>query len=347
MDSIVDTLRSKFVVLRPVLDERARRLWAATEARALGRGGISQVVEATGMSRGTVRAGLKELASDVVVAPPGETTPGRLRRPGGGRKRVTALDPDLVAVLERHLEPVTSGDPESPLRWTCNSAARLANQITAEGHPVSERTVNRLLHALGYSLQANRKTLEGRQHPDRDAQFQRINRRVRAFQKLGQPVVSVDTRKKELVGQYRNGGRDWRPKGQPEAINVHDFPDPEFDKAIPYGVRSAWRAPRARHFGFSGSTIDCATVPSMASASAVRSVFRRWSTRTLFSVTPCFQNTPARLEKSCLAAVTQKGSGRSTDSGSTTALCATTRCRRPRRSSSSEPSHRGAPAANR
>ena len=139
-------------------------------------------------------------------------------------------------MLERHLEPVTRGDPESPLRWTCNSAARLADQLTAEGHPVSERTVNRLLHALGYSLQANRKTLEGRQHPDRDAQFQRINRRVRAFQKLGQPVVSVDTKKKELVGQYRNGGRDWHPKGQGEAVNVHDFPDPEFGKAIPYGV---------------------------------------------------------------------------------------------------------------
>ena len=234
MDNMVDTLRSKFVVLRPVLDERARRLWAATEARALGRGGISQVVEATGMSRGTVRAGLKELASDAIVMPPGETPPGRLRRPGGGRKRVTALDPDLVAVLERHLEPVTRGDPESPLRWTCNSAARLADQLTAEGHPVSERTVNRLLHALGYSLQANRKTLEGRQHPDRDAQFRRINRRVRAFQKLGQPVVSVDTKKKELVGQYRNGGREWHPRDQ--AVNVHDFPDPQFGKAIPYGV---------------------------------------------------------------------------------------------------------------
>ncbi len=233
---MVDMLHSKFVVLRPVLDERARRLWAATEARAIGRGGIARVAEATGMSRGTVRAGLKELSSGVVTEAPGEAPSGRLRRAGGGRKRVTDLDPELVAALERQLEPVTRGDPESPLRWTCNSAARLADRLTGEGHPVSERTVNRLLHDLGYSLQANRKTLEGRQHPDRDAQFRRIDRRVRAFQRLGQPVVSVDTKKKELVGPYRNGGREWRPRGEPEAVNVHDFPDPDPGKAIPYGV---------------------------------------------------------------------------------------------------------------
>ena len=218
MDGMVDTLRSKFVVLRPVLDERARRLWAATEARAIGRGGIARVVAATGMSRGTVRAGLKELESGAVSEPSGEAPSGRLRRPGGGRKRVTDLDPALTAALERQLEPVTRGDPESPLRWTCHSAARLADRLTVEGHPVSERTVNRLLHDLGYSLQANRKTLEGRQHPDRDAQFRRIDRRVRAFQRLGQPVVSVDTKKKEVVGQYRNGGREWHPKGDPEAV---------------------------------------------------------------------------------------------------------------------------------
>ncbi len=233
---MVDTLRFKFVGLRPVLDERARRLWAATEARAIGRGGIARVAEATGMSRGTVRAGLKELASGVVAEASGEAPSGRLRRPGGGRKRVTELDPDLVVALERQLEPVTRGDPESPLRWTCNSAAHLADRLTAEGHPVSERTVNRQLHALGYSLQANAKTLEGRQHPDRDAQFRRIDRRVRAFQRMGQPVVSVDTKKKEIIGQYRNGGREWRPKGEPEAVKVHDFPDPDLGKAIPYGV---------------------------------------------------------------------------------------------------------------
>ena len=157
----------------------------------------------------------------------------RLRSPGGGRKALTTRDPGLVSALERQLDPLTRGDPMGPLRWTCSSAARLAQRLRTEGHPVSERTVNRLLHELGYSLQANRKTLEGRQHPDRDAQFRRIDRRVRAFQRLGQPVVSVDTRKKELIGRYRNGGREWRPKGQPEEVKVHDFIDRELGKAIP------------------------------------------------------------------------------------------------------------------
>ena len=236
MYGMVDTLRTKFTSLSPILDERGRRLWAATEARALGHGGIARVAEATGMSRSTVSAGLKELDSGTVCDLPAEGGCARQRHPGGGRKRVTELDPQLAAALERLVEPTTRGDPQSPLRWTCNSAARLAERLTADGHPVSERTVNRLLHELGYSLQANRKTLEGRQHPDRDAQFRHISRRVRAFQKLGQPVVSVDTKKKELVGRYRNDGREWRPGGRPEAVNVHDFPDPELGKAIPYGV---------------------------------------------------------------------------------------------------------------
>ena len=155
---------------------------------------------------------------------------------GGGRKALVERDPGLVKALECLLDPFTRGDPQGPLRWTCSSAARLAEQLEAEGHRVSERTVNRLLHELGYSLQANRKTLEGRQHPDRDAQFRRIARRVRAFQRLGQPVASIDTKKKELVGRYRNGGREWRPKGKPEEVKVHDFIDPELGKAIPYGV---------------------------------------------------------------------------------------------------------------
>ena len=141
-----------------------------------------------------------------------------------------------MTALELHLEPATRGDPERPLRWTSLSARRLADALSAEGHPVSERTVNRLLHSLGYSLQSSRKTVEGRRHPDRDAQFRRIDRRVRAFQKLGQPVISVDTKKKELVGPFRNGGREWRPKGTPVQVRVHDFPDPELGKAIPYGV---------------------------------------------------------------------------------------------------------------
>ena len=190
---------------QPVLDERGRRIWAGAEAQAIGRGGIARVSEATGLARDTVRAGLREVRSG---APGRARSPGgRLRRPGGGRKSLVERDPDLLAALDRLLEPVTRGDPMSPLSWTCLSAARLADALRAEGHPVSGRSVNRLLHRLGYSLQANRKRLEGRQHPGRDAQFRRIDRKVREFQDAGQPVVSVDTKKKELVGKYRSGGR--------------------------------------------------------------------------------------------------------------------------------------------
>ena len=234
MNAVTQAVQGKFNVLRPLLDERTRRLWAAAEARAIGRGGIARVAEATGMSRGTVRAGVRELDSGTPLKP--REGGARVRAAGGGRKTLVEHDPGLVKALEHLLDPFTRGDPQGPLRWTCSSAARLAEQLGAEGHRVSERTVNRLLHELGYSLQANRKTLEGRQHPDRDAQFRRIARRVRAFQRLGQPVASIDTKKKELIGRYRNGGREWRPKGRPEAVKVHDFIDPELGKAIPYGV---------------------------------------------------------------------------------------------------------------
>ena len=232
MPGHAESIKIKFETLQPLLDERTRRIWAAVEAKALGRGGISRVAEATGMSRTTVRSGLRELETGTVVVAPGE----RQRRPGGGRKRVTERDPQLAAALERKLDPVTRGDPMGPLRWTCSSAARLAEELRSEGHAVSERTVNRLLHALGYSLQANRKTLEGRQHPDRDAQFLHINRSVQQFQSRGEPVVSVDAKKKELLGRYRNGGREWHRQGEPEEVAVHDFQDPELGKAIPYGV---------------------------------------------------------------------------------------------------------------
>ena len=232
---MTQTIAAKFAILKPLLDERARRLWAAVEARALGRGGLSQVAEATGLARATVRAGLQELALPVPTPGP-QTLPMRVRRPGGGRKPLGTRDPHLVQALEILVDPVTRGDPMSLLRWTCKSAAKLAAALQAQGHAVSERTVNRLLHALGYSLQSNRKTLEGCHHPDRDAQFQYINRRAKLFQKQGQPVVSVDTKKKELVGQYRNGGREWHLQGQPEEVNVYDFPDKVLGKIIPYGV---------------------------------------------------------------------------------------------------------------
>ena len=228
--AVTRVVQAKFVALKPLLDERTRRRWAAVEARAIGRGGIARVAEATGMSRTTIQAGIKEL--DRLP----ENEPERLRSPGGGRKPLTAHDPDLLAALEKLVDPVTRGDPSGPLRWTCSSAAHLAQELRIAGHQVSERTVNRMLHDAGYSLQANRKTIEGNQHPDRDAQFRYINRRVKAFQRLDQPVVSVDAKKKELVGKYKNNGREWKRKGQPEAVNVHDFPDKVLGKAIPYGI---------------------------------------------------------------------------------------------------------------
>ena len=234
-NSITQAIAAKFAILSPLLDERARRLWAAVEARAIGRGGISQVAEATRLSPATIRAGLQELAHPVSPPAP-QAMVERVRRPGGGRKPLGAHDPSLVRALETLLDPVTRGDPMSLLRWTCKSAAKLSVALQTQGHAVSERTVNRLLHDLGYSLQANRKTLEGRAHPDRDAQFHYINRRAKAFQKQGQPMISVDTKKKELVGQFRNGGREWYPQGQPEEVQVHDFPDKVLGKVIPYGV---------------------------------------------------------------------------------------------------------------
>jgi transposase len=233
LDPDVDVISEKYATLEPVLDERARRLWAATEARAIGRGGVSRVSEATGLSRITIQAGLNELHSTL---PDQADVTGRIRKPGGGRKPLTEHAPKLLLALENLVDPGSRGDPMSPLRWTCKSAAKLAAELGSKGYRASERSVNRLLHTLGYSLQSNRKTIEGGDHPDRDAQFQYLNRRVKAFQRLGQPVVSVDTKKKELVGQFRNGGREWRPERCPEEVKVHDFKDKDLGKAIPYGV---------------------------------------------------------------------------------------------------------------
>jgi hypothetical protein len=232
--SAIGQIESKYQSLASVLDERARRQWAAAEARAYGWGGVSAVSNATGMSPNTIRKGLEELA-DREGDPLGEVTP-RLRKPGGGRKRLTETDPQLNEELERLVAPLTRGDPQSPLRWTCKSTSHLAQELSVQGHPISPRTVAQLLNVAGYSLQGNRKTLEGTAHPDRNAQFEHINAKVRRFQRRGQPVISVDTKKKELVGPYKNHGREWQRKGEPERVDVHDFPDPELGKVIPYGV---------------------------------------------------------------------------------------------------------------
>jgi len=227
-----EAVRRLFEVLHPVLDERTRRLVAAGIAQTLGRGGIALVASATGLARSTIGRGLGELA------PP--TTPvgsvQRIRRPGGGRKPLTDHDPTLLRDLEALVDPVTRGDPESPLRWTCKSLRQLAAALRTQGHRVSPQTVGELLRAMDYSLQANSKTKEGAAHPDRNAQFEYINARAAAFQQRGQPVISVDTKKKELVGAFKNAGQEWRPAGQPEEVQVHDFPSQAQGRAIPYGV---------------------------------------------------------------------------------------------------------------
>jgi hypothetical protein len=235
----VQGIESRFVALATVMDERMRRQWAAAEARAYGWGGIRAVGRATGMSANTITRGLAELKTREMKPRTASTT--RIRHPGAGRKRVTEDDPELQGALDRIVDPVTRGDPQSPLRWTCKSTTQLANELTRQGHRVSPSTVGRLLKAAGYSLQSNRKTKEGGDHPDRNAQFEHINATVRAFQRRGQPVISVDTKKKELIGNFKNGGREWHPKGEPEQVLVHDFMDKTLGKAIPYGVYDVTR----------------------------------------------------------------------------------------------------------
>jgi hypothetical protein len=230
---LIKRLRRKYRALRPEMDERMRRHWAAVEARELGWGGISAVSEATGLSRVTITAGLRELEQPARVR---AAEAERVRRPGGGRKPVTETDPELAEALDALVEPATRGDPESPLRWTCKSTYRLAEELTRQGHPVSPRTVALLLRAADYSLQANRKTTEGASHPDRNAQFEYINSLVRRTQSRGQPAISVDTKKKELVGDFKNAGRAWRPRGEPEKVRIYDFKDPVLGKAIPHGI---------------------------------------------------------------------------------------------------------------
>lgn len=223
----------RFQALAGFLDERMRRLVAAAESEAIGYGGASIVSRATGVSRRAIRAGLKELkASQSVKVNPGQ----RIRKAGGGRKKTVGKDPTLKSDLEKLVEPLTRGDPESALRWTCKSVRRLAQELEKMGHQTSHRMVAELLHELGYSLQANRKTLEGTSHPDRNAQFEHIDEKVREFLAANNPVISVDTKKRELVGEFKNGGRELRPKGQPELVRVHDFVIPELGRATPYGV---------------------------------------------------------------------------------------------------------------
>jgi transposase len=230
-----DALKVKYRILAPLLDERSLRVCLAAEAMALGHGGVSRVAKAAGVSRTTIHAGMQELSTGSgQAARAGERR--RIRKPGGGRKPQKDQDETLLSDLDRLLDPVTRGDPMSPLRWTCKSTTKLAAELRAMGHRVSQATVWRLLDDLGYSMQSNRKTREGTEHPDRNAQFEFIALSVDDFLGRGLPVVSVDTKKKELIGRFKNGGREWQRKGEPEQVNMHDFADKELGKAIPYGV---------------------------------------------------------------------------------------------------------------
>ena len=229
----IERIQRKFQALTMVMDERMRRQWAAAEAMELPWGGVSSVSKATGISRTTILAGIRELRGQesLEILP----TPN-IRRPGAGRKLLVESDPELWNALDALVDPATRGHPETPLRWTCKSTRKLAEELCRQGHPVSDRTVACLLYAAGYSLQANRKTREGKNHPDRNAQFEHISQQVQRVQKRGQPVVSIDTKKKELVGDFKNAGQEWRPEDDPQRVRVHDFKDKELGKAIPHGV---------------------------------------------------------------------------------------------------------------
>src|SRR6266566_4393649 len=227
----IATIQEKFNALSAIMDERVRRRWAATEANSLGHGGITLVARATGLSRTTIQAGLAELGD-----PNRDSEGARIRRKGAGRPRLSQQDARLFGDLKALVEPTTRGDPQSPLLWTCKSTRNLADELVRLGHTISHDTVSRLLEEMDYSLQGNRKTREGKEHPDRDDQFNHINRRVQQFQRRGQPVVSVDTKKKELLGDFKQSGREWRPQGCPEVVRSHDFRDKVLGIGIPYGV---------------------------------------------------------------------------------------------------------------
>lgn len=259
------SIANRYHALEWALDERLRRLFVASEAMAFGYGGVSVVAAQTGVSRGTIHAGITEIKNR---NEPSLAIDGCVRRPGGGRKKTTSIDDTLLSDLNALIEPTTRGDPESPLRWTCKSLRRLADELNSQGHHTSHRMVGDLLHELQYSLQGNSKTLEGSSHPDRNAQFEYINNQVKKRIKAGTPVISVDTKKKELVGDFKNGGRELRPVGEPEKVRVHDFIIPELGRASPYGVYDL-----ANNTGWVSVGVDHDTATF-----AVESIRRWWHT---------------------------------------------------------------------
>ena len=260
-------IERRFRSLSPFLDERMRRLVAAAESEAIGYGGVSAVARATGVSRRAITEGVRELG-ERKKSRKTQSVPSRIRRKGAGRKRTVDKDPTLLEDLDRLVDPATRGDPESPLRWTCKSVRRLAEELQQEGHAVSYQTVAELLRQMDYSLQANQKTIEGTQHADRDEQFEYINRKALGYLKQGEPVISVDTKKKELVGNFKNSGREWQTQGQPEPVRVHDFEirEPDKGKVAPYGVYDL-----GRNVGWVSVGVDHDTA-----AFAVESIRRWW-----------------------------------------------------------------------
>jgi hypothetical protein len=253
-------MKKTYGLLSPHLDERMRRLWCAAQAQAIGHGGITKVQTATGMARPCITRGMRDLAASPLAA-------GAVRQPGGGRKRVTEHDPALLAALDALIEPTQRGDPMRGLRWTCKSTRKLATELTPHGHAISHTTVAEELHLQQYSLQGNRKTQEGSSHPDRTAQFLYIHETASAVQQRGDPVLSIDTKKKELIGNYKNGGQEWAPKGTPREVKVHDFLDQQLGKAIPYGVYDI-----AQNKGFVSVGIDHDT-----GEFAVQTIRRWWN----------------------------------------------------------------------
>lgn len=261
-----EEIAEKFALLAPTMDERQTRLWLAAEAKAIGRGGIAAVTRATGVLGKRIGKGIREL-DQLVIEPPQEPPDSqRIRRPGAGRKKLTDADVTLVEDLESLIAPETRGDPESLLRWTTKSVRKLADQLCQMGHQIGRQKVSELLHEIGYSLQSLRKTREGASHPDRDDQFRHIERKARAFQAKGEPVISVDTKKKELVGDFHTNGKEWQPQGKPETVRTHDFIDRDLGKAIPYGVYDV-----ARNEGWVNVGIDHDTAEF-----AVESIRRWW-----------------------------------------------------------------------
>lgn len=262
---IESAIRERYKNLEWALDERLRRLFAAAEAKVLGHGGITIVQKATGVARGSIKQGIEELSSIQRAEVSGDDCSRRIRRKGGGRKPSVKDDARLLAALESLVEPVTRGDPESPLRWTCKSLRQLESELQSQGYVVSHTSIGDLLKKLGYSLQGNRKTLEGGDHPDRNEQFEFINARTEEAMRNGQPVISVDTKKKEMVGQYKNGGKELRPKGEPEQVKVYDFVDKDLGRVNPYGVYDI-----ANNFGWVSVGTDHDT------ASFAVATIRRW-----------------------------------------------------------------------